>query len=347
MQIPPRILLLTVLPLLLSGCTAIGEKDASISIIYCVAILLSLLLLGGYALFIRRKGAWFWALFSSVCIVNVGYFLLSVSPTLELALHANRLIYLGSVVLPLSMLMIVLKSCGLGCSKKMIAALIALSGGVFLIAGSPGYSDIYYKEVTLTRLNGATVLDKVYGPLHGLYLVYLLAYLTATLAIIGYAARKQQIPSPILTIGLFLAMFLNTGVWLLEQLVKVDFELLSLSYILTELFLLFLYLIMQEKAVQEQEPASAPVKIVKVKFESTPEERAYFFAHLSELTPAEKGVYELHLTGKSTKEITETLGITENTLKYHNRNLYGKLGVSSRKQLLEIALSGADAEKTT
>lgn len=31
------------------------------------------------------------------------------------------------------------------------------------------------------------------------------------------------------------------------------------------------------------------------------------------------------------------LNITENTLKYHNKNIYSKLGVSSRKQLIEIA----------
>ena len=30
------------------------------------------------------------------------------------------------------------------------------------------------------------------------------------------------------------------------------------------------------------------------------------------------------------------MDIKESTLKYHNRNLYGKLGVSSRKELLEI-----------
>ena len=30
------------------------------------------------------------------------------------------------------------------------------------------------------------------------------------------------------------------------------------------------------------------------------------------------------------------LNIKENTLKFHNKNLYSKLGVSSRKQLLEI-----------
>jgi DNA-binding CsgD family transcriptional regulator len=34
-----------------------------------------------------------------------------------------------------------------------------------------------------------------------------------------------------------------------------------------------------------------------------------------------------------------SLNIKENTLKYHNRNIYNKLGVSSRKQLIELALS--------
>ena len=43
------------------------------------------------------------------------------------------------------------------------------------------------------------------------------------------------------------------------------------------------------------------------------------------------------------------LEIKENTLKYHNKNIYAKLGVSSRKQLVMIASllkdsPGTDAE---
>ena len=37
------------------------------------------------------------------------------------------------------------------------------------------------------------------------------------------------------------------------------------------------------------------------------------------------------------KEILAILGVTENTLKFHNKNIYNKLGVSSRKQLLRYA----------
>jgi DNA-binding CsgD family transcriptional regulator len=40
--------------------------------------------------------------------------------------------------------------------------------------------------------------------------------------------------------------------------------------------------------------------------------------------------------GFTTKEIMVNMNIKESTLKYHNRNLYGKLGVSTRKELLEL-----------
>ena len=38
----------------------------------------------------------------------------------------------------------------------------------------------------------------------------------------------------------------------------------------------------------------------------------------------------------TTKEIMAYLNIKENTLKFHNKNLYSKLGVTSRKELVEV-----------
>ena len=71
--------------------------------------------------------------------------------------------------------------------------------------------------------------------------------------------------------------------------------------------------------------------------EIIPEKYEYFISNLDTLTPTENRVYELYLSGKSAKEIISILGITENTLKYHNKNIYSKLGISSRKQLLRFA----------
>lgn len=59
-----------------------------------------------------------------------------------------------------------------------------------------------------------------------------------------------------------------------------------------------------------------------------------FCEGLRDLTRTERKVFDLYFEGKSAKEILEALQIKENTLKYHNKGIYSKLGVSSRKQLL-------------
>ena len=45
-------------------------------------------------------------------------------------------------------------------------------------------------------------------------------------------------------------------------------------------------------------------------------------------------------------EILAELNIKENTLKFHNKNLYGKLGVTSRKQLMEVYRAMQVAKKS-
>ena len=67
------------------------------------------------------------------------------------------------------------------------------------------------------------------------------------------------------------------------------------------------------------------------------EDYEYFICNLKTLTPSEYRIYALYLAGKSAKEIMEITGTKENTLKYHNKNIYSKLGISSRKQLLRFA----------
>lgn len=67
---------------------------------------------------------------------------------------------------------------------------------------------------------------------------------------------------------------------------------------------------------------------------------------LNTLTPTERLIYEAYLNRTPTKEIMIQLNIKENTLKFHNKNLYSKLGISSRKQLLEVYQALNIAEKS-
>jgi len=62
-----------------------------------------------------------------------------------------------------------------------------------------------------------------------------------------------------------------------------------------------------------------------------------FLECLHTLTPKEREIFDLYLEGKKAKEIMELTAINQNTMKYHNKNIYSKLGVTSRKQLMEYA----------
>lgn len=335
----------------LSGCSSIGDKTTSMSIIYGATSFLSLLMLVGYFSLIKKKEFWFFVLFISVFVVNVGYLMLSVSKTLDMALWSNRIAYLGSVFLPLSMIMSIMRVSRLRYQKWVPCILTVISIIVFLVAASPGYLDIYYKSVTLETVGGVSVLQKEYGPWHSLYLFYLLSYFIMMISTIIHAITKKKLESVAHAVVLVVAVFVNICVWLLEQLVRIDFEFLSVSYIITELFLISAYLMIQHQEVlisSLQAKIITPPKAAKDELEKdSPEfiEHCKFIVEqLPHLTPSERAIYDLYLAGKSTKEVLQEMNIVENTLKFHNKNLYGKLGVSSRKQLIAYAKAIHDAK---
>ena len=323
-------------------------KIVNLSLIYAIAAALSLILLIGCHILVHKKRGWFLLLFSCVFVVNIGYMWLAVAADLSTALWANRLSYLGSVFLTPAMLMILLNVTTTPYKKRLPLALLGSAILMFFIAASPGVLDIYYKDVSLAVVNGVSVLVKVYGPLHPLYLLYLLGYFSAMVAIVLRVGIRKTVASPAHAAVLAIAVFVNIGVWAIEQLFSMNFEMLSISYIISELFLLGIHMVANEnqrlrdlvRQVQTMQTDSENHAVHAAEQPSnttaTPEQLEIFLSGLQTLTPTEKAVFDAYIARMTTKEILSELNIKENTLKYHNRNLYGKLGVSSRKELLEM-----------
>ena len=153
--------------------------------------------------------------------------------------------------------------------------------------------------------------------------------------------------------ALSVALGINIAIWLLERYIYIEFELLTVTYILTGMFLLGLHLmILENERLRALADVSASDSIVTDNTDNedfitaTPisnyvnndnsEQFDSFLSGLKELTPTERTIYDYYINGKNTSEIMIALNIKENTLKFHNKNIYGKLNVSSRKQLLEI-----------
>ena len=57
-----------------------------------------------------------------------------------------------------------------------------------------------------------------------------------------------------------------------------------------------------------------------------------------ELTPTEQNILRMIVGGMSNKEIAFALDISENTVKTHNQNIFGKIGVSDRTSAATAAI---------
>lgn len=309
------------------------DKTLNVSIIYGVATCVSLLLAGGYCATVRKKENWLIWLYFSVFVANLGYFTLSISKTLEEALLANRLAYLGCVFLPLFMMMTIMKVCKVKCSKVILGILITVSFIVFLIAASQGYLDCYYKSVSLEFVNGTAKLVKEYGPLHSLYFVYLFAYLLGMLGVILYSAISKRVKSAKHAGLLVVVVCFNICIWLIEQLINWDFEFLSISYIASELLLLLLYGMIQDyenvyiESVSDKMPETDNAIQADLKLEQME------WLGAEKLSAREKEVLIRMLEDKKRKEIAEELCITENTVKKHVSSIFSKLEVANRNEL--------------
>ncbi|MBE6870565.1 MAG: hypothetical protein E7491_01265 [Ruminococcaceae bacterium] len=315
------------------------------SITYAVIVAVALLLLAVYCFFVRKKETWLLLLFISITVANVGYFLLSISKTLTFAIFANDVVYLGSVFLSMFMLLTISKLCGFKIKKKTVSFLLTIGVLMFAIIATSGFLPWYYKEVSLTFVDGAAKLSKVYGALHPLYLIYLLSYFAAMIACIVHSIHKKMIASQKHASLLAAIVFGNIAVWFVEKFIPWNFEFLSVSYLFSEIILLGIYWMMQDYVRLDLIPKPAPVvshpdpaDIATMPIEEKILKVLSFLKPGEMLAAREREILELVLQNKKRKEIADELCLSENTIKTYTRTLYGKLGVNSREELYALLI---------
>lgn len=311
------------------------------SIFYGVACLLALIMLVAYFFVDKKQNKWIMCFFVSIFVCNSGYFIMSLSKSLTLALIGNAIAYLGNVFLPFFMLMLILDVCNIKHRKVLNYILFGIGIVMLFIATSGGYLPIYYKEVSLEIIEGGARLVKEYGVLHSLYFVYLLGYVVSMVTIIIYAMAKNKISSKMHAIFLSVVVLGNVFVWLIEQFVEHQFEFLCLSYLVNEALLLLLYGILREyekriNANKQKEMESANLSLIDFDDKFSEEQIAIIFEKwekVNNLTKREKEVLTHMLLGEKRKDIAVKLYISDSTVKNIITNILSKLEVDNREEL--------------
>lgn len=312
--------------------------------IYFILFIISLLL--PTISFIKRefkKEKWLFIIYTSISIVNLGYMLIAMSKTLEFALFANKITYLGQIFVIISMIFLISKICKFkfnNCTKWTIISIGIL---MYLLVCTTGYLDWYYKSVELIVVNGASKLVKEYGGLHPLYLVFVIFSFLLMLFIIFWSTKKKLIDSSKLLGLLMTIVFGNVGMWIIEKFIPLDFEFLAISYLVSEFVFFFIFDMLEDYVhlnnitkTTRMLDTKLSVDIITMPMEEKIGKILNNLNDNDKLSRREREILELILQNKKRKEIADELNISENTVKTHTRTLYGKLDVSNREELFAI-----------
>ena len=321
--------------------------------LYGIIFAISLLMIIAYFLVDRKRDIWLLLLFVCVAVCDLGYFLLSVAKDLNFALWANRIAYLGNIFLPFSVLMMIMNLSRFKYPKYLPRILIAINTVMLFIASSGGWLPIYYKDVSFEITNGVGTLIKDYGPLHNFYKVFLFAYFSAMIAIIIYTAVKKMVVSAKHSIFLGFVVIGNIAIWLIENSIKAGFEFMSISYIITEGLILFLYGILQDYGLADTQGISSETVVIQTETAQTVSNEQianirYFeqnqidvifenWDDIHSLSQREKEVLSLIMQNKKRKDIANELFVTESTIKKHTSSIFKKLNINNRSELFEKA----------
>ncbi|MBQ2775338.1 MAG: helix-turn-helix transcriptional regulator [Clostridia bacterium] len=128
-----------------------------------------------------------------------------------------------------------------------------------------------------------------------------------------------------------------------------SFEFLSISYIVTEGLILFLYGILQDYGLADTQKISDSSVVIPPKQDENivSYETVKFFSSeqidnilnnwkaVETLSQREKEVLRFILENKKRKDIAQTLFVTESTIKKHTSGIFRKLEITNRTELFE------------
>ena len=131
-------------------------------------------------------------IFAIIPIANLGYAMLAHSRSLEAALTATKITYIGGCFLTLFITQSILSLCHIELKRWMNAVLAIMCIVSFSVVLSIGNSPIFYKTVSFEMEKGMGRLVKTYGFAHTLTYVVITVYVIINIIVMVYSLIKKK-----------------------------------------------------------------------------------------------------------------------------------------------------------
>ncbi len=204
---------------------------------YTISFLLSLIMTMIYmAMWHRHFDIHMTMVFALLPIVNMGYMMLSQAKSLEAALLANKVTYLGGCYLLLFVMLAILRLCNFEYDRRINVILILFNTFIYLSALTMG-SDIkiFYKNVEYKEVNGVGELVKSYGPLHTVFYIMVISCFVISLAAMLYSYFKRNEASNKIILGLLFTEMISLIAFFGGRMITKDIEFVPIVYVIDQI----------------------------------------------------------------------------------------------------------------
>ena len=157
--------------------------------------------------------------------------------TLEMAIWANRLLYVGGVFAPLLTVLVLSKLCSIRLPRWTLWGLLSYSSVVLGLVFTTGKTGLYYTHMELGYGDGFRFLNRTYGPLHVLYPIMMMLYAIIMVVYLVLALRKRNQISLRLVATISVTSFAIFIMYLVERILKTDVNFLSVGYLVGIIFM--------------------------------------------------------------------------------------------------------------
>lgn len=188
----------------------------------------------------RQKITNYLLLFMVIMVGNLGYYIICTADSLEAGIRGNNLVYLGGVLVPLFLFVSMANLCHRPLHKATVSCLGLFAGIILYYAFQVGTRTDFYSRIELVRANGVSFLRKEYGPMHILYLIYIVLCLGLGIGVLVISFSNKKKMSYKIIVWLFAAQILSVGVYAWERLVHSRIEWMTFIYLLDEILILSL-----------------------------------------------------------------------------------------------------------
>ena len=210
-------------------------------IYYDVLFALSLVLTLIYAVIWHKHfDVHFTLMFITIPIANLGYVFLIRSQSLESAITANNIIYLGGCYLMLFIMLSVLSLCRIRMKRPVTVGLMIFTTLVYLSVITSGDLPLFYKSVSYSNENGIPHLEKEYGVMHTVFYIMVLLYFMMSIAAIVYSYFKKKDVSRKIIFLMLLSEFVGIMSYFGGKNVFGTIELVPLSYVMAQVMYLMI-----------------------------------------------------------------------------------------------------------